>query len=613
MPRIGTAAIAGFALLAGCTTHLETRPDRAVSQLDQALPGHGYRLPMLQYQIDVVYRLASCPGTDAGQPTTLAFVTQAKAGAGHVAGEGYTIDYEKLSNVFKTTDFSVEAWEKTGALKAINASADDRTGDAIKSAVEVGIAVASLAAGNPLAIMGAVQGEDGGAGAAADALLRQADMNEPLLCTDGARRALADAAAARIRIRQLNALIGTSTREIEAITVRATLRMSDRGDAARLLVIHRAQIRRSDELAAAQSALAAAEGPVVFTETRYWPERADTVEGRLGLTGAFRTWATSLVKVGSADTVPGPGGASVDRRRNVVDSALLWKLFESNPPPEAIRDSVRRRLEASVRRQTPAATAGFCAADVPVEECLGAQVDVHATLVAEGDKPQDCPSAEDRPCRLPRDSAAAISARSDVAHPGIFFRQPVRAYLLLCDRSVPCIDGSREPLLRGEWNIAPQLGQLRFAPLTNGPFQNNALSLALREDGTVARFQYAEKSAILAQALATASTVATRLEAERDTRAKEARQGELDRRTDVAYVRAEAAAVRADDIARTQYEIDRIAKDQELLAKRSPPTTSDPVVAQAFLDETLRYEAEAVQLQWQLAAMKAQDAIARRQ
>lgn len=607
------AATLAAALALGACTSLETRPTYAVSSPERAFKGHSYALPMLQYEVVVGYKLVSCPGSkDAqGKPTSLAFKVETVAASDHVAGERYTIDYSALSSIFKVTDFSIEEYQRTGTLKAMNASAEDKTGDVIKSAVELGISGASLLA-PPIAALGVAHAatDDGGVTKAIEALLNEGTLTRRLECTDTALQALADADKARADIKALNPAIAKETRAIDAITIRANIKLSDPNDGADLIAIHGRQLIRLDQLADAQDRLATAEKKLIMVETRTWPTDPYQTSGTFGLTPAMLVWLTDhvtvrTVKVGEA----------------IYDVPLIRRRFAevSKPWTEVRQAEGKKKLDAVLNGVSPDAVDGACRDD-DLTKCIAARLDVHGELLTDRDTPlPDCagkPETFTAPCRS---DTGAISARANVAHKGVFYRQPGRARLLLCDKSRSCRNGDREPLLRTGWDTAPQLGQLRFAPLTNGPFQNNALSIALREDGTLIKLQYSEKSAILAQALAAASSAVTKLDEEKDERAKERRQAILDRRADIAYertetaaIRAEGAAVRTDEIAQLQYEIDKIQKNKTLLTERFPPAKPGSVVDIEFSNETIRLEAIAAQLRARLAVLEAQEALAKK-
>lgn len=611
MRAIRLAAALVLAGLAGCTTSLETRPTYAVSSPGKALPDHGYRLPMLQYDVIVAYKLVSCPGfTDAnGKPTKLAFKVEAIAASEHVAGEAYTVDYSALSSPLKVTDFAIEAYPETGTLKSINASAEDKTGDFLKSAIEFGISGASLVAGNPLPSLGAAHSTGDVAGQEADKLLAGAEMINSLTCTNAAVTTLQAAEAARNEIKRLSALIAPDVKQLEHITMRATVKLSDAGDAARLIAIHDRQQINLDLLDQEKEKLTDLEKELTFLDNRSWPVSHVSTEGPIGLSGDLRLWLEKLV---TPQLLP--------NKSNIFDPDLLAANFaeasKNWPPPQA--EQVRKILDETLALQAAGDLDGQCPKQ-PVADCVAARLGVYAELLSEAPPVDDCAGKVGGYRRECRSDTGAVDARANVAHKGIFFRQPLRARLLLCDRGRTCRTGDREALLRTGWDVAPQLGQLRFVPLSNGPFQNNTLSLAIREDGTLIKFQYAEKSAVLAQAIASAAGAATKLDEERAARKKERREALKEYRDDLTYqrtetaaVRTEAAAVRTDEIAQIQYDIDKLTKEKSLLDLRFPPAKDDPVVSKEYANETTRLEAMATQLRWRLAVKEAEEALAKK-
>ncbi|HMO74424.1 MAG TPA: hypothetical protein PKD99_02000 [Sphingopyxis sp.] len=612
MKRKIIAAMLGLAACSACTS-IETRPTYAVTSAGMALPDHGYRLPMLQYDILVGYKLSSCPGLDAnGKPIGLAFKVETVASSDHVAGEAYTVDYSALSSPLKITDFAVEAYPRTGTLKSINAAAEDKTGDFLKSAVEFGISSASLLAPNPLAELAGAQSDDR-VGLAAQQLLDQSEAKYELVCTQDTIDAIGAADAARLEIKRLTNLIAPDLREIEAIAMRANVKLSDANDARRLLALHDRHRANVASLEAEQGKLLRAEKKLSFVESRIWPTDPFETRGSIGMSGALRNWLATRVQV-QEQRIP----------RNIYDPERLRAKLANMPAdwsPE-FGLAVAQRIEATLDDQAEQLAAqgktSFDAVCVTRDlgECAAGHFSVHAEFLPEHGPLKPCIGKPEHFRQACLSDTGAVAARRNVAHKGIFFRQPQRARLLLCDRARSCREGDPEQLLLTGWDVAPQLGQLRFAPLTNGAFQNNALSLAIREDGTLIKFQYAEKSAILAQAMATAATAATKLDEERMARRKERREALLQYRADIAYERGEvaaqrteAAAVRTDEIAQIQYEIDKITKEKTLLDLRFPPAKPDPVVEREFLNETARLEALAAQLQWRLAIKQAEEAL----
>ena len=71
-----------------------------------------------------------------------------EASPSFVEGERYTIDYDALSSVWKTSVFEIANHEETGTLKSINISAEDKTAETIGSTVKLLLSGANIV--NPI-------------------------------------------------------------------------------------------------------------------------------------------------------------------------------------------------------------------------------------------------------------------------------------------------------------------------------------------------------------------------------------------------------------------------------------------------------------------------------
>ncbi|HET9638482.1 MAG TPA: hypothetical protein VFP12_04670 [Allosphingosinicella sp.] len=617
--RISAAAL----LLAGCSTvetSLSTRPTLERTEQQTALEGIAYSLPMLQYQVDIAYKVISCPGgvDDSGKPTTLAVNVEPVASAEYPAGESYTVDYQALSSPLKITDFSIEEHEKSRTLKAINASADDRSLEVIKSLAEVGIAAASLATGNPAGIVAvaASQGEGDQAGAIAGVILGRAQRTmQGLRCTKAATDALAAQKLAQGQVTTETGKLDAARLNVETILIPARLGMASKKDRAALVQFLRNQSRAATALATAQENLKKADKTLSFLDTVRWPSAHTVTAGPVGWSDAANAWAEKLFALDQVEIVD---SAIVDSEMAKIGAGKSdFGRFS-----QELQMAVRMKLISALAAQGESARS-FCEPANAVFSCLAQKAGVHASLIPEVPLPTErC--GPDRDTIITQCLATSVHAvTSNAPHRGVFIRQPVRARLVLCDSNAPCF-GSRKPLLMSKWDTAPQLGQLRFVPLKNGAFQNNALSITLREDGSIVKFQYAEKAAIAAGMAAAAANVATKLNDFDEKREKERKQAITDARAEIAYARTEtayerteaaairtdAAAIRADEIAQIQYEIDKLTKQKALLDVRFPKAAEDPVVAREFTNETIRIQASVAQLQARLAELEAERALA---
>ncbi|HTF94508.1 MAG TPA: ABC transporter C-terminal domain-containing protein [Cellvibrio sp.] len=82
---------------------------------------------------------------------------------------------------------------------------------------------------------------------------------------------------------------------------------------------------------------------------------------------------------------------------------------------------------------------------------------------------------------------------------GLFYRNPIPARLLICQATLKdlksCDINAASAVIINDQVMAPQLGQLRNLPFKNGIFQNNLLTASFRENGSIAKFNYDNKSA----------------------------------------------------------------------------------------------------------------------
>jgi hypothetical protein len=147
----GFAVTAFFiALLAGCQTSLDVSPDGYGAYVDGSIKkriGSEYGLPMLQFKIVIHRTLTQC--TSDENPIDIRFLAKVTAEPHYVVGERYVIDYEALSNWSKTTSFELQTYDN-GAIKSINAEANDQTAGIVGDVVKSGISLLSLTTGVPL-------------------------------------------------------------------------------------------------------------------------------------------------------------------------------------------------------------------------------------------------------------------------------------------------------------------------------------------------------------------------------------------------------------------------------------------------------------------------------
>jgi len=212
-----------------------------------------------------------------------------------------------------------------------------------------------------------------------------------------------------------------------------------------------------------------------------------------------------------------------------------------------------------------------------------------ATYLVRGTVPDD-----------PDDQRAAVAeatARPEVV--GVY-SDPVISTCLVCPGDpaakpdlnfAPC--DPQKKLYRSDAVSTPQLGQLRYLPFSNGPFEANELALTLREDGSVDSFAYKKTRAAGTGMVASAADAADQYKAYRDARDK--------KRTDA------VTAARAEQIAQLQYQIDLLTKQKDIL-KLQKPDEDDPNAA--VKTQTIQIEAQTALLAAKLAQLRAEASLA---
>jgi hypothetical protein len=632
MPKTIHSSLLGpiAALLAGCT-HVSTLPDTARTENGHALRGVSYSLPMLQYEIEIDRGLASCPSEltlDFGRgekvsisDEALAFSTVGEAKPRYVPGEQYVVNYDSLTSMLKTTGFAIEPYA-SGALKTINLSADDKSGEIVKDLIKVGLTVASAAAGAP------------GVGAAIAAVPTSGSVN--LNAAFSLRRETREQRAARLartaaedlrgRLRPLSivdcteAAAGTLkkiaknsgdqeavaaklpklTLEVERLIVVAGLKAADHDDAAALAAAMAAlneQLLEAERLTAEGAEL---EAKTQVTTARSWPRLPSdrSTEDELkendlkGLARLLRVKTVSTLTLEEFEAWLAGAGAPVAADLRKTNEAFFAHFDD---------------LKAARERGTQRTVDGICRGGTPnVQRCVSESTLVRAaieqaevgypTCTAEGAKAPYCTNAValDAKQRLVRD------AMDGVADKGIFVRPPVEGIFTLCrarreaegeEASFACVEGPK--LVRLVNASVPQLGQLRFLPFRSRPFESAELALHLREDGSIEKLEYKRPRPMGAGLAAAAGDAAGQY------------------RTYVETRRADRKAAREEEIAQLQYQLDLAEKKKALLKAQTPETeTEDEALATELKNEIAKIELRTKYLEAQIAQKKAEAAAA---
>lgn len=599
---LGVCTAALFA--SGCATHLDTSPNLVHTTPHQALSGVSYSLPMLQYDLGFTRTLTACPsdidlaGFKFTDPS-LAFEIEASAEERYVRGESYLVDYTKLSNGLKTSSFSVE-YHPSGTVKAINAAAQDQTGEVAKDVVKTLLLAASIASG-PAGAAPAVAFVSSSAAKAGAPRIAAVTAPAPEYFQNLLRRSLRqqriiacnDETAALVKARgEAVAGIGGKARELTALNKRvldlaaiAALKAMTPREKQELRDAYLTQNRLMGEIAALQKQLAALDGALSADSQQYWPTRFYERDGMDALDKAQITAFASRLAITNATVLDNEMFVNGLQALPLVQRLELRRLYETQ------LEGYLDKYGAVLKPQPPAD--GCQGANPDIAGCITASLKIALSLkpLADGMKPCTPLSAGEcsRPVTVDDKVRRPVEARDAIVDHGVFVREPGMANLVVCRGQEICPDGAGS-LVDVDVAVAPQFGQLRFLPFTNKTFQSNALTLLVREDGTIEKIEYKQDKAPAQVGAAAAADVAGQVDKYIRDRRKEEEEAQ--------------AAANKESVESLQRQIDILEKQAKLNGLRA----SDP--DKAVKEETARLETQTALLNARLAQKKAEEALA---
>ena len=542
------AALTSLLLATACTTSLSTQTDATTSGQDMATIGVPYSLPLLQYEIKVTRALAQCKQVASDGSRTeedlVRFSVKVEATPRYIAGETFLIDYRELSGPSKITSFALANHEDTGTLRSINVSAEDRTAQIIANITNTAVGVASLVNGIPL---------PGANDAPTSATPPDPLDGKMLACTDEAVELLDDVAS---RTRDLK----KATEELKALNdrikvlVELTTGLSeaqkDELNGPDGLIAR--QRRKAAEVGRAQTALTSAQTKLASIVTFSWPNEPSQKGRLVALDDAGQARVSSLLTlVDRMDTDYG--------RNNQCDHVEVFQCVESRMGVaielEPLFSGRSRQTDASEETNPQTASAGLFVRPPNMGRLIACHLDENTYVPLDGGQNT---WLEDQECEE-------------------------------TDRTV----------LQTDATPVPQLGTLRFFPFENGTFQNNTLSVLLREDGSIEKFEYKETSAsgetgtgALNNTVSQIGALATAIR--------------NDREADETAATAAIQAARDEELAVLQFEIDRLTRQRQLEELNTPPQVSELSSIQA---ETAQAEARAQLLEALLREQEAEKAL----
>lgn len=318
------SCLAALGLLQGCTTLNAVKVDSGVMKAE----GAPYNLTFTQYELTVKRRLTSCFDTednpaDPKNPkktanmkvTTTVEATRKEA---RDPTQEYVIDYAALRSFFKTTDIAVEYYDN-GALKTVNATVTDKTGEFLKSTFT---AVAKIA------VLGTGTGGDA-----------------PKACTDEVSGMVTQAVQAEKAVTAKTAALTRQTELLEklqtvAVALGPTRNAVERREFADQV---RALYKAKEDLEKDQKALADLLKKLTFTSKVTWPKD-----------GA--TFSAQVVEPLTRDDVKKWGTISDEGIARLKTETGVWVLISTDSP--SAKHVVCSGVQCST--QTPAeVTAGL--------------------------------------------------------------------------------------------------------------------------------------------------------------------------------------------------------------------------------------------------------------
>lgn len=490
--------------LAACT-HVATfrTQDIAPPAEGEALKGASYALPMVQFDLEIARSLSSCDATAAP-----VFAVKATAKESYVEGERFEIDPSALSSVFKTSSLAIEKYDDLDTLKSFNASADDRTGDILVAVARTGIAIAGATAGIPVPL-------DAVGESSPWKNVLESSQSIRLWCSAEAQKRLAAVEAETDNLERLNAQLDAVNAHVVRLKELAVFRRFDKAMMDDLYQEVQKQQQLAVAIEAAQTALADATAALSAKTELRWPTASSAT----------------------------PRTEDLQHDVRFSDSSRKLRKFCANFQLVAWNGVSGVPLDPATLAGDDAALDAHCGAVIAV---LRKSIDVRLRF------------APVTQTRWAADGTASLAYQLPSGAPakGLLIREPVRASLVAEYR----LSGSADwkTALKDEPLWVPQLGTLRFLKFASGPFENELLSVELRKDGRIEKQRYETKEAALARLATSATDIAERVRSDAEKR-------EDRRRADEKYLRETAAAARAEDLARLQYQLDMLTKQKALI------------------------------------------------
>ena len=545
--------------LAGCAGTVETSRLDYRYDTNVAAKGVSYALPMLQYEIEISHTLTGCGPTvdENGKITTdsLAFDTKVTPKARYIPGERYSVDYRKLSGLFRTSSFTIDNYPE-GTIKSIGVSADDKTGDALKSAAKLAGGIVALTAGAPPFAPSVTQ-SDGGQSDPVELKSKQ----KYFTCSAKAFQLVENLNAAKDALTAAKGDLKDANDAVEKLSKRFALKVISDGDSKAWDDAVQDQIDSSTVLKEKRRAFDKAKTALTANYSFKWP------------------------------TQPTPNSGEVFFKYNYVLNDSLTKPWAGLFAVEEVPYNSKGDLDLLTECEVNSSVAADINTDAKLHACLAKHMDMQFEFVRDwpNERLQSLPrppldsdygnSAEEK-ARLAEDTKLAEEAKrkfladnqvfevGNRPYEGFFYREPARGGLVIClsrnwdSHRQSC---TSDPLAKPEMVNFPQAGQLRFIPFRVLAFQGKEQTITFTKDGFPSKIELKSTKAAVAEALAATAAATT-------TVADALEKREEERRSDAKAARDEAVAELTTEISL----LEKQAKITELTAE-SPPASAESV------------------------------------
>ena len=364
----------------------------------------------------------------------------------------YTLSYERMQSGLKGTDYAVEVYPN-GTLKAVNVAIDDQTGPAIQSVLGGIVKIAAAAGGFPLQSRQAQSGK-------AKGFLSFSDWGEA----------------------ETRNLLSPCKPDI-ALKLYQRSGVEDQADAYAKAALE--TLKKIDKLSGEQVNMLAARDKAKAALKDMHASDPDYPAAAAALKNA-----ESALKLASSAL----NDAKAAQASNDQDAAKVTSRLAT------LRKALSDTLMSTIRPQAEGRSLKIEGEEIALQKWLNGPSQAYCNKA-----PEVCDSIE----KFKRSLTAyadlylpglPMQNANDETQTGIYYRQPVKATLLVC-KIASCLNTQREisahpdTILLNTLVDIPQLGALAVLPLKNETFQNNTLGASFAETGTLTKVIYKSNAA----------------------------------------------------------------------------------------------------------------------